>query len=212
MGTMKRHSCGYCGAKTSPIIVHGKEIQQAWYKDKQFGYLCRNCYNRLNRTGDIMLKRERREQEESQIMRKANLMLKPHGWECVKIWTNMCRADKILYVYKYELKCRHCGRVVIWTGELEDFVRSKECICNCKFIAWAFSNNAFPKKGNGTWQRIAKAIAENPNANQSDIARELGLSRQRVEQVRTGLRAAYMVEMKRIYGEIAKVVTYGGED
>lgn len=212
MGTMRRHVCGYCGAKTSPVIVHGKEIQQAWYKDKQFDYLCRNCYNRLNRTGDIMLKSERREIEESQMLRSANLKLKQHGWDCVDMSTNLCKTDKILYACKYELKCRHCGKRIIWTKSLDEFIKSKECICNCKFIPWAFANDAFPRRGNGTWQRIASAIMENPNANQSDIARKLGLSRQRVEQVRTSLRAAYMVDMKRVYGEIEKAVTCDGEN
>lgn len=211
MGGHVKHTCGYCGVKTSPVVVHGKEIQQSWYKDPQFTYLCRNCYNRLNRTGDIMSKTERRKIEEAGMLRDANLKLKPHGWYCTGIKTNLCMTDKILYPVKYFLECRHCGRKIKWTGSLDAFLRSKECVCNCKFIDWAFKNNAFPKQGNGSWQRIAKTIADNPNMNQSDIARELGISRQRVEQVRTGLRAAYMVHMKDAYNEIEKAVMDNGK-
>lgn len=211
MGGWVKHTCGYCGVKTSPVIVHGKEIQQAWYKDENFTYLCRNCYNRLNRTGDIMMKRQRRNIEEEKMKREAELQLKPHCWTCNAMKTNLCKADGILYPIKYELECRHCGKKLTWTSSIDAFVRSKECICECKFIPWAFEHNVFPKHGNGSWQRIAKAIVENPNANQSDIARELGLSRQRIEQVRTSLRATYMVEMGRIYDEIGKAVRDNGK-
>ena len=211
MGGWVKHVCGYCGVKTSPVVVHNKEVQQAWYKDPQFDYLCRNCYNRLNRTGDIMLKRERREIEEAAMLREANLKLKPHGWECESMKTNLCKADGILYAVKYKLKCRHCGKQIMWTRDLDSFLHSKECICECKFIPWAFEHDVFPKRGNGSWQKIAKALIENPNANQSDIARELGLSRQRIEQVRTSLRATYMLDMKRVYGEIAKAVMDNGK-
>lgn len=212
MGGWVKHTCGYCGVNDSPVLVHGKEIQQAWYKDAKFGYLCRNCYNRQNRTGTIMFKRDWRKIEESRMLRNANLRLKPHGWKCIAIVTNLCKADGILYSVKYTMKCEHCGRVIVWTKDIDFFLKDKASICDCKVMQWSFDNNAFPKRGNGSYQRIAKEFLDNPELSSSDIARKLGLSRQRIEQVRTTLRTAYVVEMRRMYGEISKAVMNDGEN
>ena len=183
--------CGYCGTSYSHIISRGKIIQPTWYRDKNYGWLCRTCENRKIKTGSVIPLRYKKISAKSKLMQEANMALCNTCWTCkdVEIHFNRCRKKGEVELDNYTIVCKECGRKVIWSKPIKEFLTSNMIPCDCEIAKFACVNKKRATKQ--TTISILNAIAENPSKNYSEIAKMCGVSRQRVSQIRESARAYY---------------------
>lgn len=191
----EERKCGYCGTSYSHIISRGKIIQPAWYRDKNYGWLCRTCENRKAKTGSVIPLRYKKISAKSKLMQEANMALCGTCWTCkdVEIHFNHCRKKGEVELDNYTLVCKECGRKVIWRKSIKEFLTANMIPCDCEIAKFACANENRTNHANCVEGRAAilKEIAENPSKNYSEIAKMCGVSRQRVSQVRESARAYY---------------------
>lgn len=195
MEQIKNRKCGYCGIEKSMVISHGKELQNAWVKDEQYGWLCKLCANRKRRTGTPIRIKDRLSSERNEFVRTANLKLYGTEWQCTDAVAHKDQKDGMYYTSSYIFICKHCGNKVKWNGTVEDFLSNRKGICRCVALNFMFDKGLVPKNEKA-FTKIAKAIIDNPESSMADIARNLGLSRQRIEQVIKRAKTMYIVYRK----------------
>ena len=191
----EERKCGYCGTSCSHLISRGKIIQPAWYRDQNYGCLCRNCEARKIKTGSVIPLRYKKISAKSKLMQEANMALCGTCWTCknVEIHFNHCRKQGEVELDNYTLVCKECGRKVIWKKPIKEFLTANMIPCDCEIAKFACVNENRANRTNfvAGQATILKAIAENPNKNYSEIAKMCGVSRQRVSQIRESARAYY---------------------
>lgn len=191
----EERKCGYCGTSYSYIISRGKIIQPAWYRDKNYGWLCRTCENRKAKTGSVIPLRYKKISAKSKLMQEANMALCGTCWTCkdAEIHFNRCRKQGEVELDNYTLVCKECGRKVIWPKSIKEFLTANMIPCDCEIAKFACVNESRTNHANcvAGQATILKAIAENPSKNYSEIAKMCGVSRQRVSRVRESARAHY---------------------
>lgn len=191
----EERKCGYCGTSYSHLISRGKIIQQAWYRDKNYGWLCRNCETRKAKTGSVIPLKYKKISAKSKLMQEANIALCGTCWACkdVKVRFNRSRTQGEVELDNYTLVCKECGRKVIWSKQIKEFLTANMIPCDCEIAKFACVNENRANRTNfvAGQATILKAIADNPSKNYSEIAKMCGVSRQRVSQARESARAYY---------------------
>lgn len=184
--------CGYCGTDFSKRIIHGKVRQNVWYRNQDFGWICVNCNSRLQKTGSIVKRSDAQNIIKCKLMREANMALYDAGWECASIEVIFHRGTLTPWVKAYVFRCKHCGREIHWGKSLDEFIASKNSTCDCIAFRWVFDNNLF-RKNSKRQQDVAIDIYNNPQLSYSEIANRNRISRQRIEQIRRGIRTRYFI-------------------
>lgn len=186
---MVKHQCGYCGTTESWLIAHGVKLQPAWYKDEKYGYLCKNCYARKNRTGHIEQDSIRRENTENQYKERADVLLKGK-WKCIAVSLSRDFQTDGIKVNYYTLQCTSCGKKIRWHKSIALFLKSKEFVCDCVAFRWVMDSGMILKRADRA-KEIAETIIREGSA--AKARKVTGLTRQRINQVRMQMRNAYFM-------------------
>lgn len=189
-------ACGYCGTTYSKSVSHGKVIQNAWYKDDVYGYLCRKCHQRKETTGSPINYLNCIGSVKFKYYKRANLELYGTDWQCIDILVRFSSnsrkksmLDEVLTVKRYTLQCRKCGRTVFWSGDIESFLKSRESKCDCVVLPWVIANSDLLDRKHGAQAIAARLVSEAKT--DAEIAREMNLTRERIGQVHRQMRAVY---------------------
>lgn len=190
----EERKCGYCGTSCSHLISRGKIIQPAWYRDQNYGWLCRNCESRKVKTGSVIPLKYKKISAKSKLMQEANMALCGTRWACkdVKVRFNRSRTQGEVELDNYTLVCKECGRKVIWKKSIKEFLTANMIPCDCEIAKFACADE---KRANRATRQttisVLNAIVGNPSKNYSEIAKMCGISRQRVSQIRESARTYY---------------------
>ena len=194
----ERRKCGYCGTDYSPMVSHGTVLQDMWYRNEQYGWLCRNCEKQVKKYGTPVRIKERKESAKSKLMREANRSLYGTGWICrdIKVGFRKGEQPENAVVDSHLLECKYCGRTVRWRKSIDEFVKSKNIICDCQIIETIFcEESSLLNKYSTSQAKVLLEIYRNPKMNYTEIGKMIGISRQRVEQIRSAARSAYQKYM-----------------
>ena len=181
--------CGFCGATKSVTHCDGRPINQ-WYRNTEYGWLCRACHARIVRTGDITYKRlAKKAQTDTQramAIKEANAKIcgGKRVIDAKKLYRKSHTAQQE-EPYQYTILCTRCGRKTKWSKSIEEYNTSWDSVCNCVVMDWCLEYYRKNTVRNYIMQKLRDGVSK------PELVKELHCSRQYVDAEEKNARIEY---------------------
>ena len=180
--------CGFCGATKSVTHFNGMQLNQ-WYRNAEYGWLCRTCHARIERTGDITYKRlAKKAQTDTQramAIKEANAKI--CGGKRVIDAKKLCRKSHTAQEepYQYTILCTRCGRKTKWSKSIAEYNTSWDSVCNCVVMDWCLEYYRKNTVRHYIMQKLRDGVSK------PELVKELHCSRQYVDAEEKNVRMEY---------------------
>lgn len=184
--------CGFCGATKSVTHCNGRPINQ-WYRNAEYGWLCRACHARIVRTGDITYKRlAQKAQDDTQramAIKEANAKIcgGKRVIDARKLYRKSHTAQE--EPYQYTILCTRCGKKTKWSKSIAEYNTSWNSVCNCVALDWEMQR--LSKMGHASTVRYFVLDRIRSGDSKPNITKELHCSRQYVDAEEKNARMEY---------------------
>lgn len=181
--------CGFCGATKSVTHFNGMQLNQ-WYRNVEYGWLCRACHTRIERTGDITYKRlAQKAQDDTQramAIKEANAKIcgGKRVIDAKKLYRKSHTAQQE-EPYQYTILCTRCGRKTKWSKSIAEYNTSWDSVCNCVVMDWCLEYYRKNTVRHYIMQKLRDGVSK------PELVKELHCSRQYVDAEEKNARMEY---------------------
>jgi len=180
--------CGFCGATKGVAYFNGRQLNQ-WYRNAEYGWLCRTCYARIERTGDVaykwLAKKAQTDTQRAMAIKEANAKIcgGKRVIDAKKLYRKSHTAQE--EPYQYTILCTRCGKKIKWSKSIAEYNTSWDSVCNCVVMDWCLEYYRKNTVRHYIMQKLRDGVSK------PELVKELHCSRQYVDAEEKNVRMEY---------------------